>query len=137
MTRSVVNPISVALPLVLRRHSPRMLDLSPKELMAVLRTAGSPQPDRHLDSVLGEFRRRWLALAHRRRPEWRDDAEDAVQAGLIDLLRPATLDSVRETSLLEPFAAGLFWNKLRAMGRLRRRDLRRRGPESSPCGPPQ
>lgn len=108
-----------------------MLGLSPEELMAVLRTAATTRPDARLDEVLGEFRRRWLAIALRRRPELRDDAEDAVQAGLIDLLHADTLDSLREPALLEHFAGGLFWNKLRAVARSRRREIRRRGPSAS------
>lgn len=97
--------------------------------MVVLRSPASGAPDPRLDAVLVELRRRWLIIANQRRPGWCDEAEDAVQAGLIDILLPVTLDRVQDPSRIEQFAAGLFWKKFLALGRRRWRELRRRAPE--------
>jgi RNA polymerase sigma factor (sigma-70 family) len=104
----------------------RMAPRPAHEVVRILRTAAGIARDPMLDAVLAGFRRQWLSIARRLRPELADDFEDAVQYALIDLIDPDVLGSLREEAHVFAWARSVFWNKLTTLARDRGRERRRR-----------
>jgi len=108
--------------------TPSMAPPAPEEVVRILGTARTSMPDPLLQPLLEGFRRHWLAVARRVRPGLEADFDDAVQQGLIDLVDPDVLLTLREPTQVHAWARSLFCNKLATIARQRGRERSRRHP---------
>ncbi len=114
-----------------------MLNAPPEVVLAILRSAQTAEPDPRLGEVLEAFRRHWLAIAQRRYPGLRDEAEDAVQTALLKLVSSEKLATLRDAARLEPWARSVFVHTVLDVARDGRRHQRGRAYLGQPDDDPE
>lgn len=103
---------------------PTLLNGTPDEIFAILRSASSGAPHPRLNEVLDAFRRHWLAIARRQYPAMHEDFEDVTQTALVRFLAPERLAQLQDVAKLEVWARSIFVNTMLDAirdGRLERR----------------
>jgi RNA polymerase sigma factor (sigma-70 family) len=94
---------------------------APEAIVDILRSARSPAPDPRLSDVLARFRREWETLGRRRYPTLGDALEDALQTGLVKLIDPVRLATLKDPARLGAWGRSIFINAVLDVVR----DLRR------------
>lgn len=94
---------------------------TPEATIAVLRSAGSSQPDPRLSEVLAGLRHDWQRLGRRRYPGLGDALEDALQCALLKVVSIEKLDGLKDPARLGAWSRSIFIHAVMDVAR----DLRR------------
>ena len=103
-----------------------------EDIVAILRSAYSPERDPRLDDILEAFKSQWRRIASKRYPTLLQDADDAIQNAVLKLLSPGKLATLKDPARIEAWARSLFVRAVLDLARDRQRDRSRR---ASPAGP--
>jgi len=95
--------------------------LAPDTVVAILSSARGPAPDPRLSQVLSDIRREWEALGRRRYSGLGDAIEDALQTGLLKLIDPVRLATLKDPTRLGAWGRSIFIHAVMDVARDARR----------------
>jgi RNA polymerase sigma factor (sigma-70 family) len=95
--------------------------LAPETIVAILGSARASVQDPRLSDVLAGFRREWEALGRRRYPALGNALEDALQTGLMKLIDPARLATLKDPARLAAWGRSIFIHAVMDVARDARR----------------